>query len=303
MSFSYLASFDLREPRNNFSTIQIATSGKTTINVNLFTDVDSDVPSSETSARTTVFNHVDIGLGFTIGEDRAASTPMALSHSNTSFPAVVQNHLRDAATTAGWGSASADITVSFDLTGHTYTLEYSATMSVTFGNAETAALFGFTTLTLTSAASYTSPSVPWGCIVPILSAVSSPSTNYEPDGIANQAVSASGAVTGLARSVAPIYRDWVQQYESKEKTLRISAQTTHPFTHQELFEVCRTGLPFVVVDGFGEVDEIHNKEVFYLRTEGSMFKCERATDSNDAQFHVSYKTIVAGYIPPAEGGS
>jgi hypothetical protein len=300
MTFSYLASFDLREPRNNLSTIQIATSGKSTISVNLFTDVDSDVNSSETTVKTTVFNHADRGLGFTIGEDRAASTPMSLSYANTSFAEVVQNHLHDAASTAGWGGSESGLIISVDLTGHTYTIQYSATMTVTFGSAETAYIFGFDTLVLSSAASYTSTITPWGMIVPVLSAVSSPTTNYEPDGISNQAISASGAVTGLSRSVAPIYRDWVQQYESKEKTLRISALSSHPFTHQELFEVCRTSLPFVVVDGFGETDENHNKEVFFFRTEGSMFKAERATESNDAQFHISYKTVVAGYVAPIE---
>ena len=211
---------------------------------------------------------------------------------------MTQNHLRDAGSTAGWGGAESALAFTYSETDHTYTLEYSATFTVTFGSAETAYLFGFNTLILSGSASYTSTSTPWGVIVPILSAVSSPTTNYEPDGISNQAVSASGAVTGLSRSVAPIYRDWVQQYESKEKTLRISALSSHPFTHQELFEACRTGLPFVVIDGFGETDDVHNKEVFFLRTEGSMFKCERATDSNDAQFHISYKTVVAGYIAP-----
>lgn len=302
MTFQYIASFDLQDPRNAFSTIQLATSGKTTISINLLSDVDSDVVSADSLARTTVFNHAERGLGVTVAEDRAASTPMSLTHSNTSLGDVVQNHLHDAATTAGWGAAASDIAFVYSETDLTYTLSYSATVSITFGSAETAYLFGFTTLTLTGSSSYVSTITPWGVIRPTLPAVSSPTTNYEPETIAAQAVSNSGAVSGISRQTSPIYRDWTQQYETKQKTLRLSADSSHPFTHQEMFEAVRTGLPFVIIDGGfnSEDDEIYNKEVFYLRAEGSFFKPERATDSNDAQFHVPYKTVVAGYIPPFE---
>lgn len=291
---------DFADPRNNLSTIQIASSGKTTFNINLATSVDSDVPSPDTTVRTTIFNHIGIGLGLTVGEDRARSTPMALTHSNTSLGDVTHNHLRDAATTAGWGGTATDITFAYDETAVTYTLSYSATFTITFGTIETAHLFGFTTLTLSGSASYTSTVTPWGIIRPVLSAVSSPTPNYEPETIANQAVSSSGAVTGLSRSTSPIYRDWVQQYESKENTFRLSAVADQLFTHQELFECVRTSLPFVVVDGFGSPDD-YSREVFYLRVEGSNFKTDRATDSNDAQFHIAYKTIVVGAITPSVG--
>jgi hypothetical protein len=302
MSFSYIASIDIADARNNLSTIQLATSGKATISINLFSGVDSDVESPDSLARTTVFNHAERGLGAVVAEDRAASTPMSLTHSNTSLGDVTHNHLRDAATTAGWGVAAGDISFVYNETNAQYTLSYNTTFSVTFGTPETAALFGFTTLTLTGSSSYVSTVTPWGVIRPTLPAVSSPTTNYEPETIAAQAVSNSGAVSGISRSTSPIYRDWTQQYEPKEKTLRLSALSSHPFTHQELFEAVRTGLPFVVIDGGfnSEEDEVYNKEVFYLRAEGSFFKTERATDSNDAQFHIAYKTVVAGYIPPFE---
>jgi hypothetical protein len=301
MTFSYLASFDLKDPRNNFTTIQLATSGHTTISVNLASGaVASDVPSA--SVQTTVFCHARVGLGYTIGEDRDGSTPMALTHSNTSLGDVTHNHLRDAATSAGWGGTAGDIVFGYDEDTLQYTLSYSSTYTVTFGSINTARLYGFNTTTLSGSSSYTSTGVPWGVIRPVLSAVSLPSTNYEPEGISNQAVSGGGAVMGLSRSTAPIYRDWVQQYETKELTLRLNAALAdHPFTHQELFEAVRTGLPFVVLSGFGADDGTHDHEVFYLRAEGSAFKPERATDANDAQFHVSYKAVVAGYLPP-EGG-
>lgn len=290
MTFCYQASIDLADPRFGLGTVSIATAGKTTVSVNIST-LSAD--TFEGDGTCTIFNHNYIGLGYCVGEDREASTWMRQSFSELSLASRVQSSIRSAAIAAGWSSDAESIGFGFNPSTLIYDIDYTANITVTFGNAETASLFGFSTLSHTGALQYLSDIVPYGIIRPVLSAVSSPTSNFEPEGIASQAISSSAAVSGLTRSIAPIYRDWIQQYETKEKTLRLQALAAHPFTHQELFEISRTNIPFVVVDGFGDGLD----EVFFFRGEGSNWRCERASDGNDAQFHISYKAVVAGYLP------
>lgn len=290
MTFHYAAAIDVADPRNGLGNVSLATAGKTTITVNVSTLTADPVVGSGT---VTIFNHGYSALGECIGEDRDGSTWMQHSFSPLTLAGKLLQGLQGAAIAAGWGSDGDDLGVGFDPTTLVYDIEYSANTTLTFANAATARLFGFGSLSYSGAAIHYSDITPWGIIRPVLTAVSSPTPNFEPEGIAVQAVSSGSAVSGMARSIAPLYRDWVQQYETKEKTLRLSALSAHPFTHQELFETCRTIVPFVVVDGFGD----GRYEVFFFRGEGSNWKCERANDGNDAQFHVSYKTLVAGYLP------
>lgn len=289
MTFHYSAAINLADPRNGLGTITIETAGKDPIVVNISTLTASPVTGSGT---VTIFNHGDFGLGTCVGEDRSASTQMARKFSSLCLAAKVLQGIQGAGIAAGWGTDLDDFDFDFSPSTLDYEISFDADIEVTFGNAATAALFGFANLNYSGESEYFSDITPWGIIVPVLTAVSSPTPNFEPDSIASQAVSASGDVTGLTRAISPIYRDWTQQYETKAKTLRLSADETHPFTHQELFEVCRTNVPFIVADGFGDVVE----EVFYFRADGSAWKCERASDSNDAQFHVQYKAVVAGYL-------
>lgn len=287
-AFAYLGSFDCADTNNGFSTIQVATSGKTTISVNIgaFSSTTSDGTST-----TTVYNHYGVGLGDFLSEDRRSSNGMARSYSTLGFGPKTQASLQAAATAAGWASTAANLTCSFNAIQCKFTFGYSATMTVTFGSAATYELFGYSGNTLSGASSYVSTNTPDFCIVPTLTATSSSTPNYEPESVSSQAVSNAGTTFGLDRSAVPLYRDWTQQFETKEKTLRRSALAAHPFTFQELVECSRASLPFVVMNGFGDgIDE-----AFFFRVEGSQWKCERASDGNDAQFHIPFKTVLQGY--------
>lgn len=290
MTFCYQASVDVSDPRFGLGTLSIATAGKTTISINVSALTAN---TFEGGGTCTIFNHNYIGLGYCVGEDRSGSLWMRQGFCELSLASRTQSTLRSAAIAAGWSTDAESLGFGLNPTTLIYDIDYTANITVTFGNAETARLFGFSELSHTGALQYLSDIVPYGIIRPVLTAVSSPTPNFEPEGIASQAISSSAAVSGLSRSIAPIYRDWVQQYETKEKTMRLQALAAHPFTHQELFEISRTSLPFVVVDGFGDGLD----EVFFFRGEGSNWRCERASDGNDAQFHVSYKAVVAGYLP------
>jgi hypothetical protein len=292
MTFAYLASLDmLRAAELGFTTVQVQTSGQPSYTVTLGSVTG---PTGDMASTCTVFNHAAFGLALTRGEDRSASTAMMAGYSGFSIAGAVTDALNTAQATAG---STATATVTFDMTTLQYTFAFNVASSLTFGSDQTAWLFGFDG-DRTAATSHVSNITPWGVIRPVLSDVSEPTTNYEAEGIASQAVSAGNAVVGLARSSVPIYRDWIQQYETKAKTLRLSADASHPFTHQELFEVSRASLPFVVTDAFGDTLQ----EVFYFRADSSSWKCDRATTANDTQFHIHYRTVVAGYIFFSFGG-
>lgn len=291
-TFAYLGSMDFaRASELGFTSITITKSGDPTYSATLST---ASIITSDATGTCTVFCHADVGLGRCIGEDRAASTAMRRSYSSFSIANITSYIVQAAATTAG---VTPEVYFLFDADTLAYTIGGVTGKTITFGNELTAALFGFSDVSLSGAATHTSDITPWGIIRPVLSDVSEPTTNYEPESIAIQAVSAGNSVVGLQRSTVPLYRDWTQQYESKAKSLRLHAIASHPFTHQELFETHRTSIPFVVQSGFAEQLD----EVFYLRSDGSAWKPERATAANDTQFHVPYKTVVAGQLVPVEG--
>lgn len=291
-TFAYLGSLDFaRASELGFTSITVTKSGDPTYSATLST---ASIVTTDAAGTCTVFCHAIVGLGHCVGEDRAASTAMQASYSSFNIANITSYIIQAAAVTAGLAPA---LDFQFDPDTLAYTINGASSRTITFDNARTAALFGFSNVTLSGAASHTSDITPWGIIRPVLSDVSEPTTNYEPESIAIQAVSAGNSVVGLQRSAVPLYRDWTQQYESKAKSLRLHAVSSHPFTHQELFETHRTVLPFVVQSGFAEQLD----EVFYLRSDGSAWKPDRATAANDTQFHVPYKTVVAGQLVPVEG--
>lgn len=290
MTFAYMASFDVV---NLTGSVGLSTAGKTTIApINLNTLSATSVTGSNA---VRVFNHCPInGLGTTIGRDRAATATLAPKYGSSTWAAVVQARLRAQATTNGWGAQANDIVVSFNQTTLRYTFSYSATFTVNFAS-DAPALFGWNTSTLSGASSYQGTQLPYYIITPTLSAVSMTSTtegiDYEPEDISSQSVSAQGVVYSISRSVSPLYRDWVQQYESSSRTLR---STSNVFTHQDLFEVVRGALPFVVQDNFNGFSE-----VFYLRGDSANWgrdTYEMVAVAYDGAYHVKYKTIFAGRL-------
>lgn len=289
MTFAYCASFKVTDPANGFGTIAFASAGKSTVTVFLSSVAETTVAGN---ALTAVYNHArDVGLGSAVSEDRGGGLNMGQSYGFNTFALALQTKVR--ADALSW-SNQANLGINFSNTTLKYTLSFAATLTVTFSNAATARLFGFTSLSLTGATSYESTMTPYFIIRPSLPGVCAPSPVYEPDGIAVQGVSAAGSFFGLARTGTPLYCDWIQQYEPPEKTERLRALTTsHPYTHQALAEDCRTGIPFVVIDGgFGD----SRNRAFALRAEGSAWNPERASPGNGAQFHIPYKALVLGTV-------
>ena len=295
----YYAGFDLSELTLGTITVN---DGSNNAVVNLATGVTGTDQDSVTS---TLFFHYMFSDGGTfqvnpenvLGDGTAANAVLR-KWANAAYCDRLENALQAAAVLAGFGDAM-NLFVSCARTTGLYTITYSGNITVTFSSDAGRLFLGFDDGTHTGAASYTSDYVPQYVLAPTCDGASSPGVgdamNYEPGGLASQAVSDTGRSSGISRSVSPTYRDWVQQFETKTKTFRLSADTTtatatHPWTFQDLFEHCRTTFPFVVVGGFNESYD----EVFRLTAAGSSFVPERASPGNDSQFHLSFNTLVEG---------
>lgn len=277
----YYASYDVALLA--LGNITLATSGKPNVVVNISAVTSTDAHSVASSL---FLSHVHHGV---TGEDPAASTRFA-HYAQLAFSDALQAAIQTEATAQGWTSVgSIDVSVA-NATG-IWTFTYGSAFTLAWSTAAGAHFMSFASASTTSSAtSHAGTITPTYAVSPTLDGVSDPSVDYEPSAIAERVVADSGDGFGISRSVSPLYRDWLQQYETKAKTLRRSADSTHPWTLQDLFEHCRTAYPFVVEGGFGS----SAIEVFSLRSEGASWKPQRASPGNDTQFHVPFQTIVEG---------
>jgi len=284
----YLASFDVTAAA--FGTVTLATAGKTSVVV----DLTGLIGTTAATTNSTKFFHYPTGAsaGAITSQDVAAAYRLT-DFSVYGFGTILQTALRAGATANSWTSPSG-ITVEWRLasTPASYRIAYpSATFSVTCSTALGYALMGFTGVQ-SGGTTYDGTVLPTYLIQPTLAAVSEPTTNYEPTGIANHITADDGTGYGIERYTGPLYRDWLQQFETKEKTIRLNAAAAHPWTFQALFEACRGSRPFMVLSGFGE----SFYEVFSFRSEGTQWHPERATPGNDSQFHIPFKCVVEGSV-------
>jgi hypothetical protein len=294
MTFCYMASFDFTDRRHGFGSVTFTRSGGATFTLDLRTDVSNGVNSDGDSIR--VSNHYTSGLTDAVAEDSEGSTGLRHTAATQSWSSLFQLRMRQAAAGAGWASSSS-LTCTFDMTNLRYTFGYSANFTaITFSTTATARLFGFASSFSGSASSVVGLLTPSFIIEPVLSAVTMEGQdgyNYEPTGISQQSVTDFGSVFGQTRACVPLFRDWVQQGETRTKAIRTSALQTS-FTHQDLFTTCRNVHPFVVIDGFGDGRDY----VFRLRPDTCMFSnnvIRRAGgEMDDALFDIAYSAQLLG---------
>ena len=293
MTFCYLATFDVADPVYGFSTVGMSTAGKTSISVSV------PALTSFNGAFTrgvSTFNHHPNGLSNFTGEDVDENDGPIQGMAFDSLGGALQTALRADATAKSWTTPSS-ISVSFSTTTLLYTIAYSAAAmtAITFGNSQTRALFGYSANFSGSSNSVAGTLTPRFVIDPTLNAVSvgTEPLNVDVPKLTAEATNAIGQRWGLFRSTQPFYRSWTQQFETKAKTIRQSAASTHPSTFQELFEVCRTAHPFVIVDGWGD----GRTELFYLRPSSCWWKPTRVGGAmDDALFHIPFSALVAGVL-------
>lgn len=283
MANRYFAGFDV-SALTSLGTITLSTAGKSDVVITLSSVTDTAGDSSTTS----LFCHP---LAFASGTSQGSGGASVLQEwSAVSYATALQTDLQAEATAQSWTSPS-NINVTSSAATGLYTIAYStANFDIAWSAAAGRNFLGYSG-DVSGATSHAGDQTPTYVIAPTLTDVSDPTTNYEPMGVGSRAIADDGSGFGIARTESPLYRDWVQQFETKAKTLRLSAATAHPWTFQHLFEHCRTVYPFYVTSSFNAGS---NYESFVLREDGAFFKPERATPGNDAQFHIPFRAHVVG---------
>ena len=96
-----------------------------------------------------------------------------------------------------------------------------------------------------------------------------------------------------ARTVSPLYMDWVHQNVTPGRMFRERA-TTPLWTAQHLYEHCRRGFPFYVAHG--RFVSVFEYLAFQLRTAGSHWKPRRVSIANDVFFDLPFKCASIGHL-------
>lgn len=286
MGMFYTPSFDLADPAAALGsvtmTLQILPGAPVTVNVAALRGVD------ERGAPVGVVNHA---IGHGTGPSYRGTSVLG-AYASAPLATVLQTAMRAAAAAAGWPSSGNSLSVVFNSSTTPQRYEFSFEQrisSLRFSNTQARALFGFAADSTPNDFITYGTVTPSYILVPTLEGVSNATPDYEPDSIACAAMGGTGEVFGMARYTGPMQRDWDQQWEPLEKTYRKYAQPAAPYTYQHLYEQCRGGFPFAVVNGgFSYPATI---EAFSLRA--THFAPRRAAPGMHA-FHVPFATYVAG---------
>jgi len=279
----YAAFFNVMDARHVLGSVTFSRSGSTDFTIDI---TSLRYVTLDGSRDVSVFNHYLMNTF--VGEDGEAVPYAGRNLAAAGLGEAMTARMRD---DASWPDVSQ---LYCEFNGSTYSFSYfsDAFTAIRFSNIHTRRLFGFADDFTGSAEVVTGTRLPNFIIEPVLSSITMEDTKgyvYEPTKISAAAMSAGGVQFGLTRSATPLYRDFVQQSETREKTLRDDAVPTHPFTHQLLFESCRSVLPFAVLDGF---DDGFNY-LFKLRPDGCLWdltNCKRAGGEIDhALFDVGYR--------------
>lgn len=288
----YGAGFDV-SALSGLGTLTVATAGKPNVVITLGSVRASDYTLVSSAL---FFQHSTTNEVGWRAESADAATKLQ-NWSRVSWAKALQTAIQTEATVQGWTTPS-NFTIVMSATTAFFTYAYTvANFSMTWTTDAGRALCSIAASANQSGAqSYVGTVVPTYAILPTQQAASCPGVedglNYEPANIATHVQTDNGDGHGIARPVSPLYRDWIQQYETKAKTMRLAAAAAHPFTFEALFEQCRGHYPFVVDDGGFDRDNI--LEAFFFRTEGTIRKYERASVGNASQFHIPFRTVVVG---------
>jgi hypothetical protein len=218
-------------------------------------------------------------------------------------------------------SASALISglvVGFDPLECEYGLSAASTFSVTWSGAQgaaMAAILGFDSASnLTGSNSYTSTRRPRYLIVSRLAGQSQVHETYEPAGRIAYAESDNGQAYSTHPEQMPVYRDWVQPFEtlsgptdaeyavSQEvggtavRIANVGAATKVTWTWEHFFRHCRATLPFSLID---RVNATSGEGLLYkMRGEGAHFDPTRITADYDGHWTIPFVTRYITEVAP-----
>ena len=200
---------------------------------------------------------------------------------SATFAAALTAAINAEATANSW---TCTVLVSFSTTTNRYTIARATgtgTFTLVFGNTPSRLLLGFSANQTTNS-THTATLTPSFWIDATLDGRSlDREGDYEPGSIASISISDDGtAYAGISRTVSPKYRAWVQQFELKRKVFKAFDDGTDHWTFEDLWEHCRTEMPFVVDDG---VDQM----VCVLLSESSSFSKKQRPGGPADDVHMS----------------
>jgi hypothetical protein len=184
-------------------------------------------------------------------------------------------------------------TVSRNFVTGLYTISRATNFTLAFSSASDLRLraaLGFTA-NLSGANSYTSTVLPYYTIITEIGARSDISYPYEPDDIAEEAVSDGGVAFGTSRVTSELWNDWAQMMEPLDATFERSAVAAAPWTWQHLFRHARAQYPIQIYDTVAAISEICT-----LRAEGASFHPERYATDYDGQWSIPFRTRYLGML-------
>jgi hypothetical protein len=283
MTMAYFASFDARTlPASIFLTLTKSGGGTISIEPRTLTG------SNAYGTTTPFFNYLlaNSWYGFDL-----AGTPLLRGLSDITFYEAVMLALRVAAADAGWPSPET-LDVRFNAATRRVSFVYPTGLTaITFSALNR--MFGFTGNWSGSATTVTGTQLPYYVIEPTLDGASSASVVFERDPVSALAFSANGRCFSVSRTVAPLYRTWVQQFETRAKVFqRFNPGQPNEYTYQDLFEDCRTRLPFAVYQGFSDAPY----SAYSFTTDNDAFHPVPAVPGTSDQFHIPFDTIALARV-------
>lgn len=281
---AYYATFDARDLPSGDITLTKSGGGSITVTPRLLNNFNAY------SAQTTFFNYLLSNTWH--GFDLAGTSHLKALTQYTFFEALMLN-LRVAASFVGWPSPTT-IDVIFNPATRRVTVSYpTGITNITFANAGLRRLFGFASDFSGSSTSVAGTQLPTYIVEPTIDGASSASIVFERAPVSSLAYSATGRSYSVARTVAPMYRSWVQQYETRAKVFqRFAAGAPSEYTYQDLFEDCRTRLPFAVYEGFN--DSTYSAYAFEKNEDS--FRPMPAVPGSADQFHIQFRTLALANV-------
>lgn len=176
-----------------------------------------------------------------------------------------------------------------------YTVSRATNFTMAFSSASDLrmrATLGFTS-NKSGANSYTSDVRPYYLIIPAIGALTATTDVFDPDDLAEEAVSDGGEAFVVSRSTSDQLWDWSHAMETKAAVMSRAAAAAVPWTWQHFHAHHRTGLPFVVAS-----NNVGEGAVHRLRAKGVPFRPERVEADYDALWTIRLQTRFLADIFP-----
>ena len=219
---------------------------------------------------------------------------------------------------AACNTAITGLIVTFDPQECEYGLSATSNFTVTWSGAQgaaMAAILGFDAASnLTGSNNYTSTRRPRYLIISRLAGQSQVHETYEPAGRIAYAESDNGQAYSTHPEQMPVYRDWVQPFEtlsgptdaeyaiSQEvggtavRIANVGAATKVTWTWEHFFKHCRATLPFSMID---RVNATSGEGLLYkMRGEGAHFDPTRITADYDGHWTIPFATRYITEVAP-----